>query len=934
MNSKGVAVLLTAIVILSSLFFFFHVTIPNHAVTPPPVKGVKTPLDLPFFENQTISPSILNVSGANALNFSFSGNVTTKINGVLKNSSNGQPISGLVAWISLYPAAAQYQISSQGYYAFYALRGGNGLFLIKVPGYNEKVVTLDLSGKTIWLNLSLTPASKYVVSGQTVYSNGTIAPDVGITFTGYFSVYSTNSSQTGDFSENMYNDSYLITVSKQNVNPQPDPYIVNVSGISIHGFTLTLYLENVTYNVSGWITNANGTFLSAATVYSPNDNATDLTNSTGYYVISVPKGYNTIVASKTNYMPNQTIIFDTQDMTDVNLTLYNLNPYSYNASGTLIGGNEYNSSQYLNNSSSKVNYSKNSTYELWGYINTTGSGLPVAYTVVNFIINVNGSYFREWAYTTLNGSYSIGFAYPGTYTILVVTGYYEKKVFNVTISSPVTKKDFTLTPLDQYQYTVHGTITNYYSGFPIQGASVFARLYGSSQYAIFNVTNASGNYSITLPVSNYTLYAVASGYQANETALFYLSQNMTINITLKPLGGSNQIWNGSNETIPGQNTSSVEQNLSNAGNYSSSALYNTSIQFFNSSSTGYAANTTFLIIYRIQGSDYYLIAESNETGVVHLGNLENGNYSFFVQSISYEAKAFMLNITQNSTYRENLTPRYFIDLNVTLGNSIVPYGGNRSVPVQRFSITNSILPIPIYAVQELNGTNYSMRAWNGTFNLSYYNSSYTRWNNSTIITGSPVSLNANVSPIGAVINYNASTSWYYRSSFNSTAVLVSAGNGSVLVKLQYGLNNVSVNLSNSSHSYLHNFTLSVSSPIKELYLNVSQHSDSVNLSSYYSPLNGTTRYYTYNGTIPLGCEIYAANISFNIGSDSQIFISGQNESYTYQSYSTQTGSYSIAQFNSLFYTSGSSLYVQINTPITVKGTLDPLQVYYYAVNFT
>ena len=932
MNPKGLAVLIAAIVVFSSLFFFFHIIPPTGKVPPPHIKIPKQPppINGSFFENQTVSPSILDVNGADVFNFTYTGNATTKINGFLYNASDGAQLIGVTAWISLYPAAAEYPVTSNGYYAFYALRAGSGQFYIKVPGYSKKEVSLDLTGKTIWLNLSLRPAHAYSVSGITIYKNGSIASSVGITFSGYFSSYSVTSSVAGKFSLSMDNDSYLISVVKKDVNPTPKPYVLNITGGPVNNLTLILYPTNVKYNVSGWITNRAGVFLQGATVSSPNDNSSTLTNATGYYILSVLNGYDSIIAVKKSYAPNETTVFVAQNLTNINLTLYNLDPF--NGSGGSINPGLYNGTSGLGNSSSQVNYSNKSVYVLVGFIKDSYDGLPVADTTVNFIINVNGSYYDEKNVTTVNGSYAIGFSYSGTYRILVSSGFYNNTFLNVVISKPVTWDNFSLNPLKKFIYVVSGEITNYYNGVPVDGAKVSAYLVGDPAYSISNVTGTNGLYSIKLPASNYTIHATATDYNSNTTSLFFLNRNMTINLALKPIYWNPQQWNGSGPIAPGTNGSQVSSNLSGSGGYSSSHFYNITLHFINASSGGNASLTTFLLFYRIGNVTYYKILTSNSSGFVDLGAMEAGKYSFYVISNPYDSKAFLFNITANSSKTVDLTPKYLISLQVNLYDYAIPTGQNQSVPVVSLSVTNSLLPIPVNALQTLGGTLFSINAWNGTFNLSYVNISFIPWNKSITISLTPFYASYPVYPIGAVINYNTSTDWYYHSNLSPANTRVMAGIGSFLVPLRFGQSEIFVNVSSSSHTYTKYVNLTAGNPVIQLFLNISDQTSTVNLFSFIRE-NATTGIFDYNGTVSPESEIYGLNISFDLFTNSMIYVNTVLTPFTYINHPSAGGNYSQVTFASPVYVPSISSEIELIT--SLSGTnLKPMQIYYYEVSFT
>ncbi|EQD67150.1 hypothetical protein B1B_06022, partial [mine drainage metagenome] len=262
MNSKGVALVIVAIVVLASLFFFVHITPPGGPVKIPHVTPPKNLL-LAFFQNETIVPSTLDTENANIYNFSYTGNVTTIIRGSLLNASTGRHVTNGYAYLSIYPAGAVSTINS-GEFLFTALRGGSGIFFIKVPGYAKKLVSLDLTGKTIWLNLSLEPAAKHSLSGVTKYANDTIAGSISLEFSGFFSTLKLTTLQNGSFAVKLYNDSYQLTVHEPYLNPLPNPYEFNETGSLPNFLNVTVYNNSIKYNVSGYVKNVAGSVLPGA----------------------------------------------------------------------------------------------------------------------------------------------------------------------------------------------------------------------------------------------------------------------------------------------------------------------------------------------------------------------------------------------------------------------------------------------------------------------------------------------------------------------------------------------------------------------------------------------------------------------------------------------------------------------------------------------
>ena len=128
--------------------------------------------------------------------------------------------------------------------------------------------------------------------------------------------------------------------------------------------------------------------------------------------------------------------------------------------------------------------------------------------------------------TNSTGGYTITGVPVGNYTVTAsVTGYYSQTQENVeVIENRTTEVNFTLSGIATG--TTSGTITNT-SGAPIQEATVSANEYS-------NTTNATGGYTITLPVGNYTVTASKTGYfpESQEKVQILEDQTITVNFQL------------------------------------------------------------------------------------------------------------------------------------------------------------------------------------------------------------------------------------------------------------------------------------------------------------------------------------------------------------------------------------------------------------------
>ncbi len=915
MNSKGVAAFIAAIIVLSSLFFFIHVVpptgpvkIPKNVIPPPNVNET-------FFYNETIVPVTLDTDNATLFNFSFSGNATTVITGYLTNASSGQLIQGSEAYISVYPAGAISLINS-GRYSFTALRAGTGYFFIKVPGFAKKEVLLSLTGKTIWLNLSLRAAVKYSVSGSTVYQNGTAVSNVQVIFSGIFSSGTVMSNSQGLFSIDLYNDSYSIVVYKKFINPQPYPYELNVSGSNITDEKLTLTSNHPIFNVSGYVLTATHSTISDANVHSFNDNRTTYTNNMGFYTIQVPLGTDTINASKAGYGANQTTLYVDSNKTDVNITLNSINPFktpSYQIPPPPVP--VYNST---------VNYSESGTYILEGKVNNTLNGLPVALTLLNFISVENGTYRDTPVETSLYGYYVIEFNYPGNYSFLIETLPYFGYYLNVTIVKNVTLDNFSLTPKSSFIFTLTGEITNAYNHLYIPGASVVVDLYNISNLSVTVKTNSSGFYDINLVEGNYTFNASAVDYLSNETKMLYIDKNLSLNISLTPIVNGLQTW--TNELIPGLTKADVIANLSGAGNYTSSYFENVTFNLINASTDKPIVSTYFLVIFRVSGHDFYLIKETNSSGSLYAGDLESGNYRFFIASTLYNSFSTTISNTAPVNLTVSLTPRQLYITHITLFDAANTTSEGMSVPPQTLLITNSSLPIEINYAFTSNGTVFSFPGYNATFNISYENVHFITVSFNITITERNTSKTVAVTPYAIVLDFDTVKSFYYAIDSGSLS-LVSAGSGNITILGLSGTNLLAINLTGAKNDYYKNATLTTTSPIFYAFLNVSDKQERLDTSSYQD--NGVELVYVFSNTTSVTGEIYSGNVSLNLSGITYLYINNSNVSFTL----SYTGTYSVIYLDTDFQVNG-SISVKIITYNTSANVhiASHFEVYYYGVS--
>jgi len=150
------------------------------------------------------------------------------------------------------------------------------------------------------------------------------------------------------------------------------------------------------------------------------------------------------------------------------------------------------------------------------------------------IISVEGTSYT--AITNSDGEYTISEVIPGIYNITsTASGYKPKTISNaVVIAGEITIADFELAPISGI---INGTITNFLTSNPIEGAIIFA--VGNSTYQ--GISGEDGTYSISnINPGVYNVTASADGYypktEANVEVNF--SEITLVDFALVPISGS------------------------------------------------------------------------------------------------------------------------------------------------------------------------------------------------------------------------------------------------------------------------------------------------------------------------------------------------------------------------------------------------------------
>lgn len=900
---KSIALLIAGVIIISAVFSVFQVTYP----TGNPVIHPKVPQKYQLFKYQFNDKNLL---GNGTTTFNPSANGTVTIEGYVHNASslNNSPIGNAYLYAAVFPVESNYLTTASGFYKITVIKYGQGTFAFQIPGFNEKLVKMSLLGSSIyWLNLSLDPAQKYTISGSTVDVSGHSIPSAQLVFNDFIQNYQVAASNNGEYSVSLYNGTYGIASSTPGFSSLTTPDIVVVNGAAKSGFNITLkQLSTPTFYVSGYVHNLLGKPITGAVVTSLQIKNDSSTNSSGYYQIKVPAGLNYIVATATGYSPNYTTRFVSTNLTDVNFTLTNNNPFgnsgqnSINGTGTsgLPPGVVKNITGALGNRTSKVNYGNNTTSGtgsgilLQGNVTDANNSAPVVDTYLYFYVDVNGTYYYNGVKTNGTGHYSIVVAHPGHYYFYVYNPMYENYSFGMWINSS-SKKSFSLTPNQGYTHLLSGQVTNSLdsAGMP-SNVTVYAL--GTTTNPILQFqSNSTGYYHGYLIQGNYSLYATSNGFTGewNNSSVKPLIKDETVNFNLIPvstLGSSTTLWNSGSQTgIPGVSSSNVSSQLSNStgGNTlanGSSPIYLT-IKMVNSSGNNTLSNMQYSLFIKLNTLFYVHNGTTNSSGVTVVPLGYEGNYSLLVESVYYFSKVVSLNITGDTSLTMYLQPRPVFKLSVTLVNSYnSTNGGKVTVPLDYLNITNYKQTLNITSANLITGTgtmvNYSLP--DGNYSFTYSNVHYVTHSFYSNISGSSNSTVQKVKPYMVIVNSVSSASFTYSiSSLTGTEAVIAgspykvyfAGENGVLYFFQADLGNQAI--------YPKSFTLNRSSPVSIIYLNITSNTltgQLGNLNQSEKSNNVYTIEVPYTYLVGAIGYIYRMSVNYTIGHNPQLFLNGQN----------------------------------------------------------
>lgn len=961
---KSIALLIAGVVIISAVFSVFQVTYP----TGNPITKLKVPQQFQLFQYQFVDKNLL---GNSSTNFVPSANGTITIEGYVHNASslNDSPIGNAYLYAAVFPAESNFLTHANGFYKITVVKYGHGTFAFQVPGYNPELVKLSLYGSNVyWLNLSLKSAQKYIVSGTVFDQSGHTIPGAKLSFSDFIQTFNVAASKAGEYSISLFNGTYGIVSETPGYSSITNPEVVIVSGSGQTNFNITLKaLSKPAYYVSGYVSNVEGKPIHGAQVSSTQISNYSVTNSSGYYRIDVPAGPNVIIAFATGYGQNFTSLFVTQNMTDINITLTNKNPFGNSGNNSINGtgisglppGAVRNITKTIGNQTSTVNYGNNTTSGsksgilLQGNVTNPINGARVVDTYIYFYVNVNGTYYYNGVMTNGTGHYSLVVSHPGHYYFYVYNPMYQNYSFSMWINA-TSYHNFTLTPEPAYMHIVSGNVTNALDGQGIPSmVTVFA--YGSVTNPILRfVSNSTGFYTGSLVQGNYSLMASSYGFINgwNNSSVHPLLKNEIINFSLAPvttLGKSTNIWNNNSQTgIPGVSSTNVSSQLNNSTGGSTlatgTAPINLTIKMENATDNSALKYMQYDLFLKLNNLIYAHNGTTNSTGktVVPLGY--EGNYSLLVESVYYYSSVVMLNITGNMSITMHLIPRPVFSMSVLLQNSYnLTHSGNIPIPISFLNITNYKQSLNRTSAQEINGTGTMIKysVPDGNYSFTYNNANYVSHSFYTNISDSANSTIQKIKPYLVIVQSDTSAQFTYELSGLTPGYLNVPQNAHSYTEFFAGMQKVTYTFQanlGGNIIYPTSFSLTQVSPVTiiNLSINASQAvTPTVNFNQNLQK-SGTLESFVYYSLTASKGYIYRMSVNYSIGHNPYIDLNGNNltsagqsgNMFNLSSYYNYTGATSNVTVTS--YYDGFNSYMSALPGIYNSS----LTVYYYVPSFS
>lgn len=868
MSPKSIAFLVVGMLVISSVFFVFHVTYPDNPTTIQ-IKNPKTPKNLTprnyqIFNNQSLNLPKL---GLNQTSFAPSGNTSLILSGYVYNNSDGQAIANQKLGIAVLQAFTMVTTNSQGHYQVQIKVSGQGTFAFKVFQYTTKLYQLYISPGTSSMSkdIYLSPMHKFHVSGITE-SHGNHISRVDLSFQSFWGSYASVSSSSGAYSVNMVDENYSIIAHKSGFSDIPDPTSVGVDNSSRAAFNIQLNTsDQAILHMSGYVLNNLGEPVSNATVqvitpYLPGSVAT--TFATGYYNISVAYYSNVIQVAAVGYTTLSQTVQVTHNLTDENFTLASFNPFVSGANtGSIVPG-----PYGMSNNSATVNFGNPTPASISGIVYNNQTGMIVVNQQFVVYTSVNGTYFYYKMGSTSNGSYSINMSHTGYFNYTIHSAKFNPTWLQKNLDKNLRDVTIWVTTSQSNIFNINGSLLNKITGGNLANATINITGPGGQLLKQIHV-GANGSFNFTLIGGNYNMTVTAPGFNST-TSPINVNRNYTKNITLNPGTGispGSTKWAPSNGTgLPGVNSTGIQNQFNATQNITgqppttvSGNSTNLALQF-NDNSTGQPIlKTSYMMYINVNGLYLNVSGHTNSTGGSTLYLAYGGTYILLPEMIDYTGNAIFVNTSRAaSPLVFNMTPLQQYILQVNLSNPFSYTGSN--VPIGGLTAgANYSLPIIYDSYEEASNytlANYSLP--NGTYSFHYSDPAYVPANFSQRLNGNSAKVDKVLSPYILNLSWSSGAVFgYYVNSTSSGNIITSLSNPSGSGSMMYGLTAGTFDFQSmigSTPAKLSAFALTNSASQKNLSLLVVGYNLNLTkytVSTYLPPSNGKYSAY-YNYSIP------------------------------------------------------------------------------------
>ncbi|MGP6206723.1 hypothetical protein ACNF42_01620 [Cuniculiplasma sp. SKW3] len=568
-------------------------------------------------------------------------NATVNIYGYVRDTE-GTPLSDLNLSVYIFPWVVHFTTGINGYYHVVLLKYGTFTAGYISQGYSPSLKTFTiLSGNTLWENVTLSKAKLYSVTGQTVNITNSPVNNVKIYMVTFFGQTITESSNDANFSVNLQDATYGVITIKKNYNPEPKPLFFNVTGSPIDNLRLVMNMSsNISFLIYGYVTNKLDQPVKNAVIYSQNqlgqiDSGKVETNSSGYYNISVPAGYDEIIANGPSsgpfYQTNNSPVLIVNSNKEYNFSMTAYDPFTLTHTGPtglgfLPSFETSSASLYFKNNLSGVNYVESNPS---GQLTLTASNIfyntaigdkfmkPLKGVVA---VDVLGTiFYKSIEFSEANGTAIVPSYYDAHYKMMIyVYGfypvYYNLPMYTNTMS-------VSLTPMPGQIYSISENITGYNYSYYENGELITPLLqYPNLTLYENNIVVNTSFYSDYFSNLNGKIHLKRTFYYFIDTQQNY-EENFTLNTSEVGFQGKN--YSFSVDSLKAKNlTLNITLNASN------SIGYNLTRVKFN---TAPGVNSTYLGGFEFKGGILNDTGTSNNNntgkGVYYIHLLFNGQFN-------------------------------------------------------------------------------------------------------------------------------------------------------------------------------------------------------------------------------------------------------------------------------------------------------------------